>query len=408
MLKNSKYIALIDCDSFFCSCERKLNPDLEGKPLCVVSGNRGCVISRSKEAKDMGIPMGMPLFQAVRQFPECIYINAVHSNYLEISKQIMAILRDFSPTVEVYSIDEAFMDLTGLTKLYGMNYYELAKHIRQKIKTEVNMPVSIGVSRSKTLAKLASDRAKNSDNGVVLIGKCKIKKYLKKVDISEIWGIGYRLTKRCHTYGIITAEEFVKTQDKIIKTVFGMNGMAMKYELLGDSVLPINAEYELPKSISDTQSFEEFTSDLSYLKNELMVHIHSVSSKLRRINCKCQRIGLIVKTKDFRYFFEEKKLPCPTNFELDISKYALELLDKIYSPEIIYRSIGIVLEDFIEIQSEQLSLFDENNKKLKSENLGKAIDNLENRFGKNIVRIGFKDKEVRNKQDFMSKPNGVY
>lgn len=407
-MTSQKYIALIDCDSFFCSCERKLNPDLEGKALCVVSGDRGCVISRSREAKKMGIKMGAPLFQAVREFPECIYINATHSKYLEISKQIMAILQDFSPNVEVYSIDEAFVDLTGLTKLYKKNYYELAKYIREKIKNEVNMPVSIGVSRSKTLAKLASDRAKDVDDGIVLIGKNKIHRYLKNVDISEIWGIGYRLTKRCHTYGIITAEEFVKTQDKIIKSTFGMNGMTTKYELLGDYVLPINSEYELPKSISDTQSFTEFTSDLNYLKNELMVHIHSVSSKLRRINCKCKRIGLIVKTKDFKYFFEEKKLPYPTNFELDISKFAFEMLEKIYSPQIIYRSIGIVLEDFIEVSQEQLSLFDDTNKKIKSENLGKAIDNLEYKFGKNIVRIGFKDKEVRNKQDFMSKPKGIY
>ena len=121
MVNNSKYIALIDCDSFFCSCERKLNPDLEGKALCVVSGERGCIISRSREAKKLGIPMGMPLFQAVKQFPECIYINATHSNYLNISRQIMAILRDFSPNVEVYSIDEAFVDLTGLAKLYKKN-----------------------------------------------------------------------------------------------------------------------------------------------------------------------------------------------------------------------------------------------------------------------------------------------
>lgn len=408
MVNKPKYIALIDCDSFFCSCERKLNPELEGKPVCVVSGERGCVISRSREAKKMGVQMGMPLFQAVEKFPNCIYINANHSNYLNISKQIMAILKDFSPQVEVYSIDEAFVDLTGLTKPYKKNYYALVKYIRQKIQDEVNMPVSIGVSRSKTLAKLASDRAKDSSDGIVLIGKNKIKKYLKSVDISEIWGIGYNLTKRCHTYGIITAEEFVKTQDKIIKSVFGINGMTTKYELLGDYILPVNPIPELPKSISDTQSFPEFTSDLNYLKNELMVHIHSVSSKLRRINCKCKKIGLIVKTKDFKYYFEEKKLPHPTNFELDISKYAFELLGKIYSPKIIYRSIGIVLENFIEVSQEQLSLFDDTNKKEKSEKLGKAIDNLENKFGKNIVQIGFRDKEVRNKQDFMSKPNGIY
>ena len=119
-----KYIALIDCDSFFVSCERKLNPDLNGKAVCVTSGERGCVIARSKEAKEMGIPMGQPLFMAKRDFPKCIYITANHSDYSDISHQVMSVLRDISPIVEVHSVDEAFVDLTGLSKLYKMNYYQ--------------------------------------------------------------------------------------------------------------------------------------------------------------------------------------------------------------------------------------------------------------------------------------------
>ena len=118
---------------FFVSCERKLNPELNGKAVCVVSGERGCVIARSREAKEMGIPMGQPLFMASRDFPKCIYINANHYNYSEISREVMSILKEFSPYVEVYSIDEAFVDLTGLAKFYKMNYYNLAKYIRQLI-----------------------------------------------------------------------------------------------------------------------------------------------------------------------------------------------------------------------------------------------------------------------------------
>ena len=193
IMQEQKYIALIDCDSFFVSCERRLNPELNGIAVCVVSGDRGCVIARSREAKQMGIPMGQPLFMAREQFPDCTYINANHYNYAIISSEIMALLKDFSPTVEVYSIDEAFVDFTGLVKLYKMNYFQLAKHLREVILKETKIPVSIGVSRTKALAKLASDKSKTMEEHICIAGKCGITRLLKQTEIGEIWGIGRRL-----------------------------------------------------------------------------------------------------------------------------------------------------------------------------------------------------------------------
>ena len=157
-MTNQKYIALIDCDSFFVSCERKLNPELKGLPVSVVSGERGCVIARSREAKMLGIPMGIPLFQAVEKYPEGIYITTNHYAYTKISGMVMKILKEYSPNVQVYSIDEAFVDFTGLTKLYKKNYFKLAYELQQKISKEVDIPVSIGVARTKTIAKLAIDK----------------------------------------------------------------------------------------------------------------------------------------------------------------------------------------------------------------------------------------------------------
>ena len=238
-MTNQKYIALVDCDSFFVSCERKLNPELKGLPVSVVSGERGCVIARSKEAKALGIPMGIPLFQAVEKYPECIYISASHYVYGRVSRKVMAILKEFSPNVQVYSIDEAFVDLTGLTKLYKKNYYKLAQYLQQKIADEVDIPVSIGVSTTKTLAKLASDRAKTTKDRVILLGKKKSYRYLHDVDISEVWGIGGRLTIRLHGFGIRTAGQFVKMPDNLLKKNFGINGLTTKYELLGNYVIPI-------------------------------------------------------------------------------------------------------------------------------------------------------------------------
>ena len=400
----SEYIALVDCDSFFCSCEQKLNPELKNKAVCVVSGERGCIIARTKEAKQMGIKMGMPLFQAIEQFPKCIYINANHYNYITISKQVMDILKEISPNVEVYSIDEAFVDLTGLSKLYKMNYYKLAKHIQKRIKLEVDIPVSIGVSRSKTLSKLASDRAKKTQEHIVVIGEKHIPKYLKNVSVDEIWGIGRRLNIRMAKYGIRTALEFVKKEDKWVDMVLGKNGLFTKHELLGQSVLKVTDIVELPKSISDSKSFLEFTTDLNYLKNELMVHIHSVCKKLRQIDCKCSTIGVILKTKDFKVYFDKINIDIPTNFEFEISEVAFNILENLYRPNTLHRSVGILVEDFNRTGEEQLSLFGNIEKSQKMEKLGKALDNLENKFGRNIVRTGFTHKKVDIKQDFLTHP----
>ena len=163
---NQKVIALVDCDSFFVSCEQKRNPELKGKPVCVLSNNDGCVISRSREAKKMGVRMGEPYFMCKKEHPKAIYITADHEYYSFVSHQVMTILKDFSPLVQIYSVDEAFVDLTGLTKLYKRNYKKLAIYLRQRVLEEADIPVSIGVSSTKTLAKLASDKSKYITEGV--------------------------------------------------------------------------------------------------------------------------------------------------------------------------------------------------------------------------------------------------
>lgn len=406
-MTNQKYIALIDCDSFFVSCERKLNPELNGLPVSVVSGERGCVISRSREAKMLGVPMGIPLFQAVEKYPECIYITANHYAYTKISGMVMKILKDFSPNVEVYSIDEAFVDFTGLTKLYKKNYYELARFLQKKVWDVAGIPVSIGISRSKTLAKLASDKSKTRSNHVCLAGKCKIQELLNHTEIQEVWGIGHRLGVKLRGLGVRSAFDFVQKPDWWIKAKLGKNGLAMKSELLGNMISPISNKVELPKSISDTKSFLEFSSDLDFLKNELAIHVHDVCTRLRRINCRCSTAGLILKTKDFVTLYEKISLPSPTDFEFEISRAVFPLLEKMYSPQVLYRSIGIVLEDFNNAEEEQLLLFNDNSAREKTEKLGKSLDKLEKKFGRNIVRTGFVNKNVPFSQGFLTKPKDI-
>ncbi|DAB01428.1 MAG: hypothetical protein KIC88_02890 [Acinetobacter sp.] len=406
-MTNQKYIALIDCDSFFVSCERKLNPELKGIPVAVVSGERGCVISRSKEAKMLGLPMGLPLFQAVQRVPECIYISANHYAYTKISKQVMNILKDFSPNVEVYSIDEAFVDFTGLTKLYKKNYFKLARELQKRIADEVDIPVTIGISRSKTLAKLASDKAKNTSARIAVIGKCGIHHLLEFTEIQEVWGIGRKLGVRLRGLGVRTALDFINKDDKWVKSKFGKNGLTSKAELSGIMVSPISNEVELPKSISDTKSFLEFSSDLQFLKNELSIHIHESCARLRKIDCKCATIGVLLKTKDFRTLYSKVQLDIPTDFEFEISRAAFPLLTEMFNSREVYRSVGIVLEDFREKAEEQLTLFSNNEKKEQNEKLGQSLDKLEKKFGRNIVRTGFTNKEVPFKQGFLTSPKDV-
>ena len=406
-MQNQKYIALIDCDSFFVSCERRLNPELNNIPVSVVSGERGCVISRSREAKMLGVPMGIPLFQAVEKYPECIYITANHYAYTKISKQVMEILKSFSPHTEIYSIDEAFVDFTGLTKLYKKNYYQLAKDLQTKIMEETSIPVSIGVSRTKTLAKLASDKSKRTRTHICLAGRGKTRELLSHTEIQEVWGIGRKLGVKLRGLGVRTALDFVEKDDGWIKKRFGKNGLAIKAELSGIMTSPVSSEVELPKSISDTKSFLEFSSDLKFLKNELSIHIHEVCTRLRKINCKAGTIGVILKTKDFQTLYMKTKLKFLTDFEFDISKEAFLLLEGMFRPDVLYRSVGIVLEDFNSCGEEQLLLFNNNEKREQNEKLGKSLDRLEKKFGRNIVRTGFVNKDVPFKQGFLTSPKDV-
>lgn len=388
-----KVIALVDCDSFFVSCEQKKNPDLKGKAVCVLSNNDGCIISRSREAKKMGIKMGEPYFMAKKEYPKAIYLSADHDYYPKTSAEVMCILKNFSPYAQIYSIDEAFVDLTGLTRLYKRNYYKLAKYLRQLILEKTDIPVSIGLSSTKTLAKLASDKAKNHSDGIYLIGKRKIRKELKNTKIEEIWGIGRRLTKKMKQYGVLTAEELIQKSDKWLDSTIGIHGIEMRHELSGKIVSEVTNTEKTPKSIQNTRAFGIFTTDFNYIKNELNKHIHTSCRKLRQYDTKCSQIGVMLKTKDFRVSYIKQELRTPTDFELEISNIAIELLQQIYKPDILYRSTGIVLEKIGEQGLEQLSLYSDKTAESKKQNLTKCFDRLEAKFGKNIVQTGFTIKK---------------
>lgn len=381
-----RIIALVDCDSFFVTCEQIVEPKLKGKPVCVISNNEGCVISRSKEAKKMGVKMGMPYFMAKKEFPKAIYIKAEHDRYDWFSKKVMDCLKNFSPKVEVYSIDEAYIDLTGTRKLYKKSYTDICRMIREEIKKQTDVDVSIGVSHSKILAKLASDKAK-TNNGIYAISKFKIEEELRKTDVSEICGVGKQVYKLFQKWGILNGYDFVKKSDSWIKNEMGKTGIELKYELLGNAILPIDDDIKHPKSISKTAAIIGFTSDINVIKSELSKHIHRACSKLRRYNGKCLSVGVMLRTKDFYVISKHQELVVPTNFELTIKKEIEKLLPQIFSKNIIYRSCGVYLNKLSYNNEEQLLLFDTNSQK--DEKLAKCIDNIEKKFGKNSIKTGY-------------------
>lgn len=394
VMARKSVIALVDCDSFFVSCEQSVNSELKGRPVCVMSGRGQCVISRSKEAKKLGIRMGMPYFQIEGQMKKATYINANHELYSKISEKVMTILKNFSPKVEVYSIDEAFVDLTGLERLYKKNYLEIAQMIREEVLKHTDIPVSIGVSSSKSLAKLASDKAKTMGEGVFLIGARKIVPLLQNTSIDEIWGIGKNLSILLRKNGILTAYELVCQDDLWLNKQIGIRGLEMKHELLGEMVSPVSNEVKLPKSIQKTSALAKFSSDKNYLKNSLNYHIHRACVKLRGINAKCKGVSIFLRTKDFRVFCEKKVLNVATDFELEISDIVFTLLDKLYNPNILYRSTGVILDTFKMNDEAQMSLFADEKVDEKKEKLSKCFDKLEARFGKDIIQTGFVKKDV--------------
>lgn len=400
--KCKKVIALVDCNNFFVSCERLLRPELIGKPVCVLSNNDGCVVSRSNEAKKMGLQMGAPYFIVKNQFKKVVFLSGNLPFYCEISKRVMNKLHDYTPDVEIYSIDEAFLDLTGMDKIFNCSYEELVKKIVYDIKNEVGIDVSVGLSYSKVLAKLANDKSKNiqktlPDKKTYLIGYRKIEEELKATLVSEIWGVGKNTSALLKKYLIQTAWEFVSQSDFWIKKNLGKTGLDLKQELLGNMVSAVNPSHQEPKSISRSESFSEFQTDKNYIQEQLNSHIHKVCKKLRSENLLASCISVMLRTKDFQTTSLKINLINSTDTEFELLNYASELLNKLFKKGIIYRSVGFCVMKLTPKNTQQISIFD-GEKTLKQQKLSTCWDKLEEKFGKDIVKLGFnKDSGKENK-----------
>lgn len=387
--------ALVDCNNFFVSCERTLDPDLEGKPVVVLSNNDGCVVSRSKEAKDLGIPMAAPAFKYRDLFKEhdVKSFSAKFELYNYKSQQVINIARSYVVDYEIYSIDELFLDLTGFKYI---DIHEYCSKIKTEIQEKENIPVSIGIAPSKTLCKVANRIVKDFPeqfNGVYIMDTPeKIEKALKWLNIGDVWGIGRKLAAKMNDSGVYKAWDLLQKPEMWVRKVMGIHGVRMINELKGIRQLELDAPSP-KKSIAVTRSFMEMLTDKEAVRERVETFGMYCSERLRRQNTCCKMITVFVQTNRFRKDLPEYRnamtqiLSNPTNSSILIGRVVNELFEAVYRDGFHYKRAGVMVNDFVPEDQRQISLFEEDTQNQHLPVM-KAMDAMNKKFGKDKVRLG--------------------
>ena len=402
---------LVDCNNFYASCERIFQPSLEGKPIAILSNNDGCVIARSNEAKSLGLPMGAPAHQ-YNSFFNQHKVKVFSSNYPlygDMSRRVMDVLKQFTPLVEVYSIDEAFLQFEGFEHY---NLEEYAREIKKRVRKWTGMPVSIGLGPSKALAKVANRVAKkfaDCTGGVYVIdSEEKRVKALKWLAIGDVWGIGHRHNKRLVLRQVHTAYDFTQLPDAWVRKEMSVVGLRLKYDLLGKSSIPLEMIATPKKAIATTRSFESLIGDYQELRERVSTFASLCAEKLRHQNSRCHALVVFVRSNPFMPDLPQYRnstmisLPFATNSSLTLSKTALHGLDLIYKPGISYKKAGVMVTGIVPEDAYQMTLFGYENPKHQA--LMQRIDYLHKRFGPHKIKIANQDlnRTYKMKQAYLS------
>ena len=389
-IQRTKKIALIDCNSFYVSCERLFNPKIRKKPVVVLSNNDGCIISRSNEAKALGIKMGEPYFKGkniiIKNNVQVFSSN--YSLYGDISRRVMRTLKRFNSDIEVYSIDEAFLDLSNFT---DEEVEKVGKEIRATVLQWTGIPTSIGIAKTKTLSKVANHIAKKNKAGVIFL-KENIDNILKDFDIADVWGVGRQLSKLYIKNGIDNAYKLKNISNTWVKKSTNVLGAKTVMELRGIPCIDLETEETRRKSCCVSRSFGKKVESLDKLKESVTTHCLNAAEKIRTDKQTTRAVTIFIRTSPFdknRKYYSNSitiELPVATNNSIELVKTAISGLGKIYKYGYFYQKAGVILSKLRDASEKELNLLApilEN----KSQPLMRAIDFTNAKYGRNAISI---------------------
>lgn len=387
-------IALVDCNNFYASCERVFDSSVKQKPVVVLSNNDGCVIARSDEAKQAGVTMGAPLFKVIGLLAD-VDAEIFSSNYAlygDMSGRVMNLLHNFTPEVEIYSIDEAFLSLEPRKK----SLENLGSSIREKIYKWTGIPVSVGIAETKVLAKIANKRVKSSElkeKGVLnLYRSDKIEPVLKDTLVSDIWGIGYRSALKLKANEILNAWQLRESDHRFLRKLLSVVGARIALELHGTKCLPLEKVNTKKHSIACTRSFGQTINEYSEIKEAVLYFLTRAAEKLRKHELAANAVTVLVSTDRFRPVPAEYSTSAtysstyPTDNNQEMQEWAIKTLEKIFKEGYEYRKAGIILSGLVPAEKMSKRLFDDE-KFEQRHKLMKAVDEINQKFGKDTVRF---------------------
>ncbi len=391
--------ALVDCNSFFCSVEKVFHPGLDGRPVCVLSSNDGCIVALTPEAKAVGLHRGDPIFKMkdIVEKHQVILFSTNMPLYAAMSRRVTSILRLSVHHVENYSIDESFCDLQSFGEHFNLT--KLMREVRQRIKLWTDIPVSIGIAPSKTLAKMGSKFAKQYQGyrGVCMIDtEEKRRKALEIFALSDVWGIGRRTLEVLNYYGVHTPLQFADKKESWVRAHFHQPGVQTWMELNGIPCID-TSEVIRNQNICTSRSFGDMVSDLPSLKASVASFASSCANKLRGQQSLCQSVTVFVSSNSFRTDLPQYGnaatvlLATPTADTLEINKAAMQCLESVYLPGIMYKKSGVLLGKISPAYPAQMELFNSPVRRMRRENLMHALDDINQRYGAKTLHLAVED-----------------
>ena len=387
-----KVFALIDCNAFYVSCERVFNPKLNNRPVVALSNNDGCIISRSKEAKALGIKMGVPLFKVkdIVEKEKVVVFSSNYTLYADMSRRVMNIISSSSPYTEIYSIDEAFVELSSLP----IDYESYAHQLRQTILQHTGIPVSIGIASTKTLAKVANHKAKKDDslNGVCsLVNYNNIDQILELTEVGDIWGVGRRLSKKLINHGIHNAKLLKNCSDSWIRKMMSVNGLKTITELRGISCIPLEEYSMTRKSCCTTRSFGKLLTNLDDIEQAVTTFARRAAERIRSESLAASCVSVFVRTNPFdkksAYYSNgaSRTLSHPTHDSITIIETSLLLTKRIFKNNYQYKKAGVLLSGLCDESEIQETLFEKNYNQ--NSDLMSAVDAINYRYGRDTLQM---------------------